>query len=376
MTNITIIGGGVSGVLLTIQLLRSKTGLPLSITLIEKEEEPWLGVAYSTNKPFHLLNVRAQKMSALPELDNHFLCWLGENNYNVNADDFAPRFVFRKYIKELFDDSLANKPANIDFRFIRDEAIQVEQINETQAVVHLRNKQTVPTDLLVLALGNFTNSSSLSEHPSLIANPAYYDDPWTANFGDLEKDRQILILGTGPTMVDVVLTLYYQGHNGKITALSRHGLLPSVHAVTKTYPDFSDEVKDVVSLTEAVKIVRKHIVIAEEAGIGWRAVVDAMRPFTQQLWMNISLDGKIDFLKYYKTYWEVSRSRMPEECAIVIKEMINSELLEIIAGRIRQIEKQDPRIAVQYSVAKTRETRTIKADTVINCMGPGLNFEK
>src|SRR5436190_23427272 len=115
MTNITIIGGGVSGILLTIQLIRSKPGFPLSITLIEKEKNPWLGVAYSTNKPFHLLNVRVAKMSALPGEDDHFLSWLKKHNYKFSADDFAPRFVFRKYIQDLFQNTLADKPANIDF---------------------------------------------------------------------------------------------------------------------------------------------------------------------------------------------------------------------------------------------------------------------
>src|SRR6185295_5815161 len=100
MTNIKIIGAGVSGVFLTIQLIRKRHDLPLSITLIEKEKEPWLGVAYSTDKPFHLLNVRASKMSALAGEDDHFLSWLAENDYQVHADDFAPRSVYRKYVKE------------------------------------------------------------------------------------------------------------------------------------------------------------------------------------------------------------------------------------------------------------------------------------
>ena len=139
MTNITIIGAGVSGVFLTIQLIRKTHGLPLSITLIEKEKEPWVGVAYSTDKPFHLLNVRASKMSALAGEDDHFLSWLAENDYQVHADDFAPRSVYRKYVKELFEKTLADIPANIHFNFIHEEAVDIKQVNGQEAIVHLRN---------------------------------------------------------------------------------------------------------------------------------------------------------------------------------------------------------------------------------------------
>lgn len=375
MTNITIIGGGVSGVFLAIQLIRQKTKLPLNITVIEKENEPWLGAAYSTDKPFHLLNVRASRMSALAGEDNHFLLWLNENGYAIGADDFAPRAVFRKYVEDVFQKTMAEKPSNISFQFVRGQAVHIEPVNEYKAVVHLKDQQKFRSDFIVLALGNFTSNSSLTEDPALRANSSYYDNPWARNVLDnLKRSASVLILGTGPTMIDTVLTLYYQKHQGRITALSRHGLLPAKHILSKIYPDFSDEMKDVVSLSEAVGIVRKHIAIAEKNGTGWRAVIDSMRPFTQELWMNISTQGKIDFLKYYKTYWEVSRSRMPDECATVIYEMINSGTLMVIAGRINAFEKRSSRIAVNYATAG--QSHTILADGVINCMGPGLNFER
>ena len=157
MTKITIVGGGVSGVLLAVQLIRAKPNFPLSITLIEKEKNPWLGVAYSTNKIFHLLNVRAAKMSALPGEENHFVQWLSDH-YDISPKDFAPRFVFRKYIEDLFNNTLASKPENIDFKFIHGEAIGIEQINKQEAIIHLQDEQTITTNFIVLALGNFNNS--------------------------------------------------------------------------------------------------------------------------------------------------------------------------------------------------------------------------
>ena len=39
-----------------------------------------------------------------------------------------------------------------------------------------------------------------------------------------------LLVGTGLSMIDTVLTLHHQGHAGKIYAVSRHGLLPLSHS--------------------------------------------------------------------------------------------------------------------------------------------------
>jgi len=177
-------------------------------------------------------------------------------------------------------------------------------------------------------------------------------------------------------MVDTVLTLYHQKHKGQIVALSRHGLIPAKHLLSESYPDFSNELKGITSLGEAVMIVRKHIDIAEKNGIGWRAVIDAMRPFTQSFWINFTLQAKKDFLKYYKTFWEVSRSRMPEECAMIIEKMIDERSLIVIPGRVNKFEKNGAKIKVVYKNNKTGAIDFLIADVVINCMGPGLNFEK
>jgi uncharacterized NAD(P)/FAD-binding protein YdhS len=377
MTKITIVGGGVSGVLLAIQLIRARPNFPLSITLIEKERPPWLGIAYSTDKVFHLLNVRAEKMSALPDEDNHFVQWLATLHYNISPKDFASRFVYRKYIEDLFENTLASKLENIEFKFIHGEAVCIEQINKQEAVIRLQNEQTITTNFIVLALGNFTNNPPPSPDSSFLESSVYHNDPWKPDlFENLKKDATVCIIGAGPTMVDVALTLYHKKHQGKIIALSRHGLLPSAHVITETYLDFSHELKNIVSLSEVVKIVRNHIVIAETNGTGWRAVIDAMRTFTQKLWIDLPLPEKIAFLKYYKTYWEIARSRMPEQCAATIKEMMLSNQLKVQAGRIESLSKQNSCIAVKYRSAEKRKTQIIMADAVVNCIGPGLNFEK
>ena len=64
---IAIIGGGASGALTALHLAR---GLPVGsaeIIVIEPAEEIGRGLAYSTDDPGHLLNVRAANMSAFAD---------------------------------------------------------------------------------------------------------------------------------------------------------------------------------------------------------------------------------------------------------------------------------------------------------------------
>jgi uncharacterized NAD(P)/FAD-binding protein YdhS len=77
---IAIIGGGLSGSLVAANLLRSAT-IPISIKLIERNDEIGKGVAYGTRVDGHLLNVPAGKMSAFPDESDHFLKWLHANGY-------------------------------------------------------------------------------------------------------------------------------------------------------------------------------------------------------------------------------------------------------------------------------------------------------
>ncbi len=55
---IAIIGGGFSGTMIAVHLLRTAV-TPLRIVLIERHDEPGRGVAYRDQPECHLLNVRA-----------------------------------------------------------------------------------------------------------------------------------------------------------------------------------------------------------------------------------------------------------------------------------------------------------------------------
>ena len=45
----------------------------------------------------------------------------------------------------------------------------------------------------------------------------------------ISEDASVLIVGTGLSMADVVVTLSTNHHQGKVTAISRRGIIPKSH---------------------------------------------------------------------------------------------------------------------------------------------------
>ena len=62
--HVAIIGGGASGVLMAVHLLRQPN--TARVTLIERSGAMGTGIAYSTVDPEHLLNTRVHNMSGFP----------------------------------------------------------------------------------------------------------------------------------------------------------------------------------------------------------------------------------------------------------------------------------------------------------------------
>ena len=120
---IAIVGGGCSGVLVAVQLL--KNGYRGRVTIIEPRSKLGRGLAYSTPFDEHLLNVPAGKMSALPQAPDHFLRWLQANGWpEATPSSFAPRKVYGEYLDSLLQAEIRGG-AGRNLRQFRAEAVDV-----------------------------------------------------------------------------------------------------------------------------------------------------------------------------------------------------------------------------------------------------------
>ncbi len=183
------------------------------------------GVAYSTTEPAHLLNVCAEGMSAWAGDPGHFARRFEAEGGSPHG--FAQRRFFATYLREMLAGAVASgciEPV---------EATAVSAAREGgNWKVGFADGSSVEAQILVLAIGN--------QEPDVLGAFAgvgrrFVGNPWDAVARAAVEDLAqtsgaALLVGTGLTMVDLVLSLDAAGHNGRIVALSRRGLVPRAHA--------------------------------------------------------------------------------------------------------------------------------------------------
>ena len=167
--------------------------------------------------------------------------------------------------------------------------------------------------------------------------------PWAEGaLNGLAADAPVLIIGSGLTMVDMVLSLDRRGHTGQITVLSPHGLLSNPHRPVEPSALAAEEVPFGAELSELTVWLRSLCQTIEREGGDWRSVMDALRPHTQCIWRAMSLIQRRRFLRHARSYWDLHRHRMAPEIAKQIAALRASGRLEIVAGRvIRARQEQD-----------------------------------
>ncbi len=375
MKKITIIGCGASGTLLAVNLLTNPSNAPLTINLVEKRSAIGRGVAYSTTDTVHLLNVPAAKMGAFPDDIGNFYAWLAEKDFPYDDHAFVPRKIYGTYLRETLEMAVLNKSENTHINIIDDEAVDMS-VGSAQSQVILKSGEILVSDKVVLAFGN-----SLPPHPNVQnmdfkSAPKYFRDQWKPEvYAEIEKSDSVLIIGTGLSMVDLVMHYHAVGHEGKIKALSTRGLLPAIHSLGHTYSSFYEELKPMTRITDLLKAVRQHIKKAESEGSNWRGVIDSLRPHTQQIWIDLPLSEKRYFMQHLSRYWNVARHRMPMEAAAVLDEMQADGRLEIVKGRLQTIEvNQNGEFKTVFRSDGIENT--VITNAVINCIGSESNFEK
>jgi uncharacterized NAD(P)/FAD-binding protein YdhS len=326
---IVIIGAGASGTIACAQILKQSGDQNIQISWVGNQTPFALGVAYSTTDIEHLLNVKVQAMSAFPSEPDHLVNWIKKHHgdWNLEKSPFVPRLYFGEYLRQLVDE----KDPRVK-RYL-DEAMDVETLDGRYQVT-TRKGERLPADDIVLAMGNLrteTRVGNILPHELL-------------QMKDL-ADKKILLVGTGLTMFDTVVSLRKMGLKYPITAISRRGLIPRPHQTYNPIPAsntnatsaFAEHIHEALlvksSLAKALRIFRDECRLAQKMGSDWRAVYDLIRPKTQFFWQEMSPSLKARFAKHLRPYWDVHRHRVAPEIESIIQGMLKAGTLKVLRQR-------------------------------------------
>jgi uncharacterized NAD(P)/FAD-binding protein YdhS len=374
---IAIIGGGFSGTLVGLHLLRRCPDA--RILLIERNRQFGLGLAYAHGNPSHLLNVPAGKMSAFHDRPNDFLNWLdeqGETDHEgkpVDKGSFVPRRTFGAYIRHLLNTEFKSGDAN-RLELLRGEVLRIEE--KDNLVLTLDRDRQTHAHLAIVAVGNFPPEPPPVADPWFYESERYRGDPWGYDtLTDLDPQAPVLLIGTGLTMVDTLMSLLDQGHTGPIHALSRRGLVPRRHTANHDAAQLAPHALP-GSVSGLVRLIRREIIEERAQGVSWQAVIDALRPVTQGVWLSLSESERARFLRHVRPWWDVHRHRLAPAIAARLDGARRSGQLTVTAGRIQRYSATESAVDVHYRCKSEGQPDTIRAERVINCSGPACDFQR
>lgn len=379
--NITIIGGGFCGMMTAVYLLQSNQ--PANITIINEKYPFAKGVAFNAHTEKYLLNVRAINMSAFDDERHHFVNWLLRHpSYhqipeNILLNIYAPRKIYGDYLSELWQNALSEKSPHTHVTIVQQKAINLTE-GANGIRVHLNNNKKLHADFVVLATGNTAPRHLNLQSKPFLQSAKYIANPWREeSVQQVHQLKKILIAGNGLTMIDTVQGLLENGFKGIIYTISPSGykLLPHKYNLM-VYDKIAKELPEKISLKELFFLVRKHVKLLTKVGIGAHLVIDALRPFTQQLWQNFSLEEKKYFLKRFSHAWSVLRHRLPVHIHEMIQLLRMEDRMITITGRVKDIVENAEKATVTYFNQTTKREETIEVERVINCTGPESDISK
>jgi uncharacterized NAD(P)/FAD-binding protein YdhS len=316
-------------------------------------------VAYSTLEEAHLLNVRAEGMSAWAGEPDHFA-----RRFESEGGDrrgFAPRRLFGRYLGEILHEAVNSGCSSV----VHATAVRALRENDGWSV-EFDNGSSLSAEAIVLAVGN-QEPEGLGAFSTV--GRRFIRNPWGREARAAVEELaatgdNALLVGTGLTMVDLVLSLDSAGHQGRIVALSRRGLAPRAHADFEAAPVAQEDVPK-GNVRAIWRWLRRR-----SAQVGWRAAIDSLRPHSHALWQSLAVDQQRRFLRHARPWWDVHRHRIAPEVAATIARLVAEGRLEILAGRILSACEVEDSLEVEYRRRSSPTSQSLHVAYAFNCTGP------
>lgn len=380
---VAIIGGGFSGTMVAAQLVRqaSARGEPLHVELFDRHSSFGEGPAYRTTESTHLLNVPAARMSAWPDAPDAFLRWAQARDPAITPYDFLPRRLYGEYVRTAFLDTAREAGRHVSARIRQDEVLAISEDKGRGFRLSTQLGLELEAKAVILATGHRPPGDPFAgrwqgSRSRLIA------DPWASlALTAIRPDEPVVIMGSGLTAIDVLLTLSRERRSAPVFAVSRRGLLPASHVGTPISPSDAGvwlepflSADRPLTARALLRALRTQIANAEAEGQDWRCVIDGLRAHTPRLWRALPHVEAARFLRHLRTFWEVRRHRMAPAVAATVGQLRDSGLLHVKAGRVQRAYGDPDGAQLEVQLRGTDVVETLRAAWVVNCTGPSTDL--
>ncbi|MEB0045970.1 MULTISPECIES: FAD/NAD(P)-binding protein [unclassified Pseudomonas] len=380
--DILIIGGGLSGAMLAAQLLR----LPgkRQVLVIEPRAELGRGEAYSAVELGHTLNGNAARMSVDPDNADDLTQWLtafiaaggwpeSDQQQVPVSQLFPPRGMFGLYVQQRLAEAQVTGAFNgSSVEHVRGEVVDL-QTHHDSVQLTLSGGQRFQGAFAVLATGMFPAARTPQTDSSGLNAAAL--DPWdVAAMRQLDPQSSVLIIGSGLTMVDAVVSLEQAGHRGPIEVFSRHGLLPHVRRQPPAWVDFLAEDHGLRTPRQLLRELRRQCQQAIAQGIDWQAPLDTVRAHIGRLWRQATDAQRRQFVRHVRPWWESHHHRSPPLSAELVERLYAAGRLRIQAASFKGLEPSTS-AAVSIRLRRRGEAETIVVSGAALINSSGIEYD-
>ena len=405
-----IIGLGFSGSVTAIRLLELATE-PLNLLLINSRDYARFGgLAYGEASCGweHLLNIQAGRISLYRERPTDFLDWVNglsaaergswPEEWRTQifvASSAVPRLVYGQYLAARFEK--ARKAAHRMVSVVELTAT-VESVREatTEVQIGLRasdgHGSQVKCDRVVIATGHDRPVvpeclRHLAPHEDLIDTP--YSGDLRERAEGLRSDQTVLVVGTGLTSYDAVLTLHRHKFKGTIVMVSRHGFTHKAYPGNHIHdilllplpplPDMHLSAEQMLHRFEAEIDRGKSFFRTTQpeisADVVEERVLKALEPWTAR-WIQQSDPTQVrKFLDCAKSRITTSRTGIVPEVNSVIRDLkyANSRL-QLIAGDIQLVSRTGSGLSVIIRKAADGTEVVLTPALIVCCLGANSDY--
>ncbi|WP_331766796.1 FAD/NAD(P)-binding protein [Embleya sp. NBC_00896] len=406
--DIAIIGGGAAAVGL-LDALAGTEGIAApggigTVTVFEPSPHLWRGRPYGPDLDAVLVNTPPALMSIRGGDFGHYAAWLGERGTEhidpLLGQPLLPRARYGEYLVHAAEKAVA--ALGEQGWLVRVVAARVTDVvvrSGTRLVLRTDDGQEHEATRIALCVGGGTPPDLYG----LAGSPGYTADPYPlADTVDrIAAGDDVAVIGSGLTAVDVVVALAAHGYPGRITLLSRSGVLPYVwqrpdgyrpkHVTVERvaalhndrghlalddlvgllrtemadagedFDDLAAELRDARTDNPAQRL-RRQIAAVDDPGIGRRVLQQSAHSVGPYAWRLLREPDRAWLRRHFRTAASVASPMVPVNAAMMMR-LLDSGQLGIASG-IAAIEPVNGR----FRVRTTRGERT--AHVVVNAVNP------